>query len=669
MDGKVIIKTELSTKQLEKDITKAESELNKFSKEEERLLTKKQSLELNVDKAKDNLQTIDDKLRLIEKQIERFQDYNTAENLASNVDYQKALNQRDLLNRKAEEYLRNLDSTKDKITQIGSALEDNKLKQEEINTSISEMQNKLIELKIPEDLIPELNLYESNEEVQKLKEELNSLLIARKNLLDAKIYADVDSEKIELAEERIQNVLNKLEEITGKKWNIESLTNLEETEVQVGKVGKGLEKITKKVVKWGLAVFGVRTAYNAIRHAMSVLSQYDNQMTADIEYIRYALANTLQPIIQTLLKLVMKLLQYINYIAKAWTGKDLFKTADAFKNAQKNAKNLNKELKKTTASFDEINTVSSGGADETSGISIPSTDLTGIQGEVPAWLQWIVENKDTIIAVMGAIGVGIFTWKLGLEGIKALGIGVAVAGIILLLQDLKDLFDDPTWEKFGKVIRDIGLIIIGVGLLIGNVPLIVAGVIALIVGLVIQNWEKIKKAFKDGIQWIKDKFKSMVTFFSNLISKIVGLFKKIGTKVGNAISGAFKAVINGILKAIENILNFPIKQVNKLIDVINKVPGINISALPTFSLPRLAKGGIINQPGRGTPVGYSQAIGGERGAEGVLPLTDSQQMALLGEAIGKYIRIDNVIDVNMDSRRINRILQSSNNRVNFASNR
>lgn len=456
-------------------------------------------------------------------------------------------------------------------------------------------------------------------------------------------------------------------------------TKLNQEQAQMGKldlsgvqtgidnVNKGLNKTLKKVAKWGLAIFGIRSAYLAVRSAMGTISQYDDKLASDVEYIKYALAYTLKPVIEWILNAVVKLLQYVNYIAKAWTGKNLFKTADAFKNAQKNAKGLNKELQKTTASFDEMNVLqdnkSGGGAD----ISTPNIDLTGMQGEAPAWLQWIVDNKDTIIAVMGAIGFGIFTWKLGLEGIKALGIGVAVAGIILLLQDLKDLFDDPTWEKFGKVIRDIGLITIGVGLLIENVPLIVAGAIALIVGLVIQNWEKIKKAFKDGIQWIKDKFKSMVTFFSNLISKIVGLFKKIGTKVGNAISGAFKAVINGVLKAIENILNFPIKQVNKLIDVINKVPGINISALPTFSLPRLAKGGIINQPGRGIPVG--NAIGGERGQEGVIPLTDSQQMQLLGEAIGRYVTINANITNTMNGRVISRELQKVNNANDFAFNR
>ena len=69
------------------------------------------------------------------------------------------------------------------------------------------------------------------------------------------------------------------------------------------------------------------------------------------------------------------------------------------------------------------------------------------------------------------------------------------------------------------------------------------------------------------------------------------------------------------------------------------------------------------------PIGYGQAIGGENRAEGVIPLTDSQQMALLGETIGKYVKINNVIDVNMDCRRINRILQNSSDRVNFSSNK
>ena len=166
---------------------------------------------------------------------------------------------------------------------------------------------------------------------------------------------------------------------------------------------------------------------------------------------------------------------------------------------------------------------------------------------------------------------------------------------------------------------------------------------------------------------VKDKFSSIISFFSNLIGKIVGLFKEIGTKVGDVIGGAFKAVINGVLWAIENILNFPIRTINSLIRTINKIPGINIGTLSEFSLPRLAKGGIINQPGKGVMVG--SAIAGERGQEGVIPLTDSQQMALLGEAIGKYITVNATVINQMNGRVLSRELQKVKNESDFAYNR
>lgn len=78
-----------------------------------------------------------------------------------------------------------------------------------------------------------------------------------------------------------------------------------------------------------------------------------------------------------------------------------------------------------------------------------------------------------------------------------------------------------------------------------------------------------------------------------------------------------------------------------------------------------ASGGIINQPGRGVPL----PIGGEHGMEGVIPLTDSQQMALLGEAIGKYITINANITNTMNGRVLSRELQKIQNEEAFGSNR
>lgn len=66
-------------------------------------------------------------------------------------------------------------------------------------------------------------------------------------------------------------------------------------------------------------------------------------------------------------------------------------------------------------------------------------------------------------------------------------------------------------------------------------------------------------------------------------------------------------------------------------------------------VPRLATGGIINNPGRGVPLG--RAIGGEAGSEGVIPLTDSQAMETLGQAIGRYITL-NLTNVNQMNGRV-----------------
>lgn len=100
--------------------------------------------------------------------------------------------------------------------------------------------------------------------------------------------------------------------------------------------------------------------------------------------------------------------------------------------------------------------------------------------------------------------------------------------------------------------------------------------------------------------------------------------------------------------------------------------GINIRRksyvyIPRF-YPRLATGAIINQPGRGVPVAGGRAIAGEAGAEGIIPLTDSQAMETLGEAIGRYITINANIVNNMSGRVISRQLQKINNDNNFAYN-
>ena len=502
-----------------------------------------------------------------------------------------------------------------------------------------------------------------------------------------------DTQKLEADYERLGIKLDNLQKKQAKLNQEQAqMGKLDLSGVQAGidNVNKGLTKTVKKVTKWGLAIFGVRSAYMAVRSAMNTISQYEDGMKNNIDYIKYALAYTLKPIVEWILNAVVKLLQYVNYIAKAWTGKNLFKTADAFKNAQKGAKGLNKELQKTTASFDEMNVLqdtksSGGGAD----ITAPNIDLTGMQGKIPQWLKWIVDNKDLILSVFAGVNAGLLAWKLGLKGIQSLGIGLAIAGVIYGIQSIIKYLQDPSFENFGKIITGIGIAVAGVAIIFGAWPIAVGGAISAIVGLIISNWEKIKEFMLNICKWLEDNFvlvgKTISDVIKNSLNLFEGLFigvKQILDGIIRIFKGDFK---NGISLAMRGIGNIIISVLNTVINGFNafilpmrglivaagKITGkkwtMNTIKIPR--IPRLAKGGIINQPGRGVPIGYGQAIGGENRSEGVIPLTDSQQMALLGETIGKYVKINNVIDVNMDSRRINRILQNSSDRVNFASNK
>lgn len=124
--------------------------------------------------------------------------------------------------------------------------------------------------------------------------------------------------------------------------------------------------------------------------------------------------------------------------------------------------------------------------------------------------------------------------------------------------------------------------------------------------------------------------------------------------------------INALVSSITGAVDQAWQIALDLVGTVNRTGGKK-SAKGSIIYPKLAVGGIINQPGRG--VAYNGAIIGERGAEAVLPLTDSQQMALLGEAIGKYITINANIINTMNGRIISKELQKIQNESDFAYNR
>lgn len=143
-------------------------------------------------------------------------------------------------------------------------------------------------------------------------------------------------------------------------------------------------------------------------------------------------------------------------------------------------------------------------------------------------------------------------------------------------------------------------------------------------------WDGIKSIFSNVGSWfkgifqgawdgIKSVFGGVGSFFRGVWDTIVGIFGEIGTAVGDAISGAFKGVINGVLKGAIGIINGFIKAINVAIDLVNKIPGVNIGKLKTLDVPQLANGGIVSSP-------TLAMIGEGRESEAVIPLSKLDEM-------------------------------------------
>ena len=387
---------------------------------------------------------------------------------------------------------------------------------------------------------------------------------------------DAIEQKVAQTKFRYDEINAKVSEYKQKIENVKiekQVADVENLKSGFNSVGSSIQGAVKHVTKLALGIFGIRSAFMFLRRASSDLASYDQQYATNLEYIRYALTQMIAPVLQWIVNLAAKLLGYINAIMQGWFGINLFSrgSAENFNKMKAGASGVSKavkEIKKQLAGFDEINMLTdqsdsgAGGGGGAGGVA-PDFDLSKFQGEVPEWLQWIIDNRDLILSILAGIAAGLLAIKLGASGIQALGIGVMVAGIVYTIQSLLEYLKDPSWENFGKVIQGIGIAIVGLGILIGNVPLIVAGAIITIVGLIIKHWEDIKAFLQNGIDWLKGKSDWVHNMFGDTIGNIYDTFVKHLQLILDWFDMTFKnikRILDGIIQFVRGVFTGNWKQ-------------------------------------------------------------------------------------------------------------
>ena len=263
-------------------------------------------------------------------------------------------------------------------------------------------------------------------------------------------------------------------------------------------------------------------------------------------------------------------------------------------------------------------------------MSVLSTILTGLLDLTVAVLKFI---WDTVVAIFQGIWDGIVAVFSPVAEWFAGVFQAAWDGIVAIFTDLGTWFGER-WTEVTTALSNVGTwftdmfqsgwdgltnIFTGLGTWFG------------------ERWNDVTNALSKVSTWfgdtftkaynaVKDAFSNIGSFFSGVWETVKNIFVDAGQKVGSAVGGAFKSAVNGVLGTIENVVNGFIGMINGVIGMINKIPGVSLGSIGYVSLPRLARGGIVDSP--------TVAMIGEAGKEVVMPLENTGFLQTMGRVVG-----------------------------------
>lgn len=286
-----------------------------------------------------------------------------------------------------------------------------------------------------------------------------------------------------------------------------------------------------------------------------------------------------------------------------------------------------------------------------------------LPSEVRNFLQVIFALVSVAMLVLGII--------LLCTGVHLmLGVALTAAGAALLVTTVAlnwgKLSEDT--QKTISVIAGIasaamlvlGIILCATGVALPlGIALIAAGVVGLVTAVAL-NKDTVKN-------WVSGAWSSVKSFWS---SKIAPIFTAQwwSNKLATIAQGA-KNAINTAISYIERGINWMVGKINSIgFTAPSWVPGIGGQRvgfnLPYVNIPRLAKGGIVSNPGRGVDVNV-----GEAGREAILPLeSNTEWMEILAEKIADKIPSNTIVKVYVDGKELYGTRTKTEQRYTFATN-
>ena len=410
---------------------------------------------------------------------------NNTENIKPNTN---SINLWDMIKSKIQQVIPFVRQFKQQIQQVGGSKE-----LELVKYKISEVEEKLENAKEGKIHLNTKEIIEAEAELERLNNKKDKLEKGGKGNFFSSFFSSL---------KKITPSMNNISGITIKIRN------------QIKQWNSGIKNGLGHVLKYATALFSLRSIYSALSSSAQAWLGSQNkgaqQLSANIEYMKYAMGSVFAPVIQYVTSLVYQLMKAIQSVVYAMSGVNIFAktTASSMKNTSSSAKQASKSL---SSVHSEINNVSDNKNNENSS-SNPNIDLSKMDS-----------NSNPII---DAIKQG--NWYQ---------VGETIG------KKINEAINSIPWDKIQNTSKKIGT----------NIAQFFNG------GIKETDWNKVGNTFAQGINTIIYFGQSFLTTFNwKDFGKAVGnglssLIKNIDwNALGNTLSVGIKGIFNSITVFFEN---------------------------------------------------------------------------------------------------------------------
>ncbi len=323
----------------------------------------------------------------------------------------------------------------------------------------------------------------------------------------------------------VKNIFSKMPNI-GQNLSKEtqSITN------NIKGMGTGFKNGLGQVLKYAGALFSLRSIYSALSSSANAWLSSQNaqakQLSANIDYMKYAMGSALAPVIQFVTNCVYQLLKAVQSVVYALFRVNIFAnaSASAFKNAQKQAKNTSKSL---SSVHSEINNVGDHNSDASPNVG----DLSSIDNQMSPLSQKLYDFFKPLVDSWNKYGVTL------IEQIK-----ITAGQIASLISSV--------WESVEKLITN--------GTVYTSLELILA-----IIG-------NIAEAFSNAWKY-EGNGDTIVQTMADMLNSILNTIREITASEG------FQKFLNGVSNAFSGILTFTKPVLDDFLSLIKPLSEIALS--------------------------------------------------------------------------------------------